>query len=452
MDEIIEKFLTALDEHNKSYEKAIAPYIQLLQNSLQLQENEVRKIVYHLYKNDKSILLKMDENSIVSLVSYLIDIFGSVSSLTKFLSAQETIDIGFDTYTRKYTLLNISPKEQIGKQIDYLKTLFSLTNEQCIDLICANPSWFYHTEIYFEKRISLLSNFWGLDRNAVINLCYNYPFVLGKRLNNVQNRIDDIQHYYSIPEKKIKALMIAHPKFMNWGIKSFVTAKVPIELFDNYWLMNCITSIENMNYAGYRNYQNLCAVLRFIQNTFGTIEKIINRKYKEGRLIAVLTHKENAYFIVTLGGNLISEYERKSQSKTVELLLKIFANNPPSNDAEYFFHKEYFCKINAIDDDFDNALDLLFIAGLYRKKHYSLKDTSQLYKLSDKNYFHSDIENLVKNEIICENIDISFCAPIFKEKGVLTVLSPKTDNVSDVFPDEELNLDDLFDDFDTTDE
>ena len=189
-------------------------------------------------------------------------------------------------------------------------------------------------------------------------------------------------------------------------------------------LDNIVKSLhtEKEPYASYKSYENLCLVLQFIQTHFGIIQRVIHRAYKDERLSVVVAQKNGFYFLITLGGSRITESQRKSVREEEMLFESVFGEIARNSEIESF-HEEYFCKVQNIDENINNALDLLYLTAL-NPNGYKIKNDCKLFKLAEKHYFYDNVEEVVTT-LDNEKCIVKFCAPIFEGNCVIRVLPQK---------------------------
>ena len=194
---------------------------------------------------------------------------------------------------------------------------------------------------------------------------------------------------------------------------------------NNKLLNNIMQSLytEKEAYASYKNYENLYSVLQFIQTNFGIIQRVIHRTYRKDKLNALLVKHNDCYFIITLGGNRTTESKREAFREEEVLLESVFGEIARNSPIEYS-HEEYFCKVQNIDENLNNALDLLYLTAL-NPNGYKVKKDCEIFKLAEKHYFYYDVERHVAT-MENSNCIVKFCAPIFEDNGVVRVLPKKS--------------------------
>ena len=393
----------------------------------------------------------------MEFLGYVIKTFGSVDAVCHFLISETEVDtfiVGED-YERKYTLLQMNPKEQIGDRIDNIMTQFAITREQCVDVICRYPSWFFHTPQYIKRKINEFADFFGINREKAAAMMYERPFLLGKQTTKINKKVAEIANYYRVDNDKVKAFLVEYPGYIVWGLCELKKHKVTAAVFDNLWLLNCMTGVEFAEYAGYRTVDNLKAVLRYIQEHFGKIEKIICKNYMDDKVVVAVAKYGSKYCLVTLGGNLVSEKARNRQAWFWRTFPSADGAARKNVDREYHTHKEYFCIIPSLEEEqLHKAIFLLAISGNFGGGMNLNKDT-ELYNFSKTNYVEKNVSELVEFANIEDKMRVGFCGVFFGAIGATEIIHPalkppkedddeKSTEIEDLFSEDE--LEDLFGD------
>ncbi len=221
---------------------------------------------------------------------------------------------------------------------------------------------------------------------------------------------------------------------------------------NNSWISNCINSYNNCSYGGYRTYENLIAVIKYIEKDFGKIIKFIKRTADNDIFTGVLTQKCGVFHLVSVGADYVTEYARNNApvlSKEEQLLKDIFGSAVEVKPhQEYHQHKEMFVKIkNDTDAEIDNIIR--FMMAIAIKKIYDKvkvpKDTKALRSLMSAELIINDCFNLhekLENEE--NNLHVEFCQIHFDSEGIITLIGSKK-HVED-YNDENIDVESILKD------
>ena len=364
-DSIFEVF----EKKNKENEALAKPYVELLVNALKMDDRSAQLIVDKScdFSSMKTPFSKMTEEEIVDLVRLYISLFGSPEMLCKFLDAQEFVDTGYDLYIRKKTIFHLK-YEIVEARILNLMELFNVSKEKCIQIVISHPDWLYHKKEFICSKFEEMSLFWNLTKGEIVQRCLQSPFIFSKKLDKLNDRIIKLETHYGVKSSEIKKLMLLYPALMNKGVSFFTENKLTKDIFVKPWLLECLIGYDNCNFGGYRTFQNMLLLIEHIEKHFGDIIKFIKKKYKDCGFLCVIAKKGDAYYLVSIGSNYVSEAHRKNApilTPEEKLLNQIFGSKAePNAYQEYHDHREYFIKIKDVDiEDVEAVLYLMASAS-----------------------------------------------------------------------------------------
>lgn len=444
----IDEVIAQMKQRDVEYEQEVKVYKTALAEKLGIPLNDAGQLLFNAFRYRSDEIALMGFDFLVDFFGYVIGVFGSVDAVCRFLIDETEVDtfIVGDDYERKYTLLQMNPKEQIGERIDNIMLLFGLTREQCVDIICRYPSWFFHTPQYLKRKVREFADYFEISQEKAATMMYERPFLLGKQITKINKKITEIANYYKVDSTKVRAFMVEYPGYIVWGLGELKKDKATAAVFDDLWLLNCMTGIEYAEYAGYRTVDNLKTVLRYIQEHFGKIEKLTAKNYKEGKAVVAVTKYGNKYCLVTLGGNLISEKARNRQAWFWRTFPSVEASARRNEEREYHTHKEYFCVIPSLEEEqLDKAIFLLAISGNFGGGMNLNKD-SDLYNFSKTNFVDRNVSELVELANIEDKIKVGFCGVFFDAIGSTQIIQPPLKPPKDEDGDDSPEIEDLFSD------
>ncbi len=415
----------AFEKKNKENEALAKPYVELLVNELKMDDRSAQLIVDKScdFSSMKTPFSKMTEEEIVDLVRLYISLFGSLETLCQFLDAQEFVDVGYDLYIRKKTIFHLK-YDVVEERVLNLMELFDVSKEKCIQLVISHPDWLYHKKEFISSKFEELSSFWNLTKGELAELCLQSPFVFSKKLDKLNDRIIKLETHYGVKSSEIKKLMLMYPELMNKGVSFFTENKLTKDIFVKPWLLECLIGYDNCNFGGYRTFQNMLLLIEYIEKCFGDIIKFIKKKYKEGGFLCVITKKDAAYYVVSIGSNYASEASRKNApvlTPEEKLLNQIFGSiTEPRAWQEYHDHREYFIKIK--DFDIKKVEDIIFLMASACAKYARGYPKQQIVKRSPTTsvltsgfILTDDLVNATKLDVEENRLQVHFVNLSFRE-------------------------------------
>lgn len=423
----VEKILNKMKQQSDETDRLAKPYVDILINSLGLSNEFAKSIVYDgLIHCDNQPLMSITD-FLQSTKSFLI-LFGTPDKLCKFLNSQLIVDQMYDCYIRKKTIFHYSP-EIIAGRIDNLMKILCISKNECIDDIITHPDWLYHTEDFMANRFKELTEFWDSSISKTRELCNGYKFFFGTKLEKLQNRLECLSEYFKYPLSSLKKFMLEYPNLITQSISFFVDNKLTKEIFDKPWLLDCLNGYRNCTYGGYRTFENLLLVVKYIENQFGTIKKFIKRKHKKEVFMGVITQKNNEFYLVSLGANYITEHSRKT-APDISIWDRRFGTvTNPKPHQEFHKHKELFIKIKSDSAVEINYIILFIIAIAIKKLELMIKiksNSTEFTSLMSANLIINDSYNPHESLKMDENnLKVDFCLMHFDESGMVTFIDPK---------------------------
>lgn len=459
--ETFEDLLKKLDKDLSERAAREAPYIAALVEKLNISEEKANKLDF----NADNLPYTPQEFALV--VEYFVQEFNGFDKLCTFIKEQSMIDTMYDVSFRKNTIFTLKPYTQFGARIKFLQDFFEIDRDECISLITQNPSWIYHKEQYFIERLEPFANLFNLTKSQTVSFFKEYPFTLGKRINNLSANIDEIAEYYDINASKVKSLLLDYPGLMNRTLGYFLEFKVPIEVFDKHWLISCMTKQNDFSaFAGYRTFENLIIVLKKIEESIGEIIDFYKRDYSDGSSFALLIRNNDRKFLVTLGSNTVSKaqivrlLEKTPEEKVLESIFGADYSKKKPHE-EHFYHREYLCELkDGSPEQIDDILRLLSAISFHNAtKEITLKDGANIFYLSDSDDISRCSIDILENiEYSPNNLNVCFYKVEPKGNGKINITSLRKplsqEEIDALFSDLNNDEDDsvsLFDDDDDFD-